>query len=51
MTLHNALFAISLGESPPLDPVTGKAFIWDPATRTLSPPSGDIDPLVMPPPP
>ena len=38
-----AAISILLGEEPPVDPVSGQPYRWDPATRTLSPP-GDDDP-------
>ncbi|GAA5482543.1 hypothetical protein [Haloferula sargassicola] len=48
--LNDALLAISLGEEPPPDPVTGQPFLWDSATRTLSAPEGvsEIDPVTLP---
>lgn len=48
---HHALLAIALGEEPPAEPVTGQPFLWDPASRTLSPPPGapeDVAPLRLP---
>ena len=52
MTL--AAFAILRGEQVPKDPVYGKEYTWDPATRTLSMPAGEVfekmkvKPLVLP---
>ncbi len=36
-----AVVSIMLGEEPPVDPVSGLPFVWDPATRTLARPGGD----------
>jgi hypothetical protein len=36
--MNDATFAILLGEPLPVEPVTGKPFVWDSGTRTLSPP-------------
>lgn len=38
------------GKEMPLDPVSGKPFRWDPATRTLSAPEGvkGVDPVHVP---
>jgi hypothetical protein len=35
---YEALLAIALDQEPPPDPITGEPFLWDPETRTLSPP-------------
>lgn len=43
--MHSAVISILRGEQPVADPVSGKAFQWDPATRTLSPPEGHDDGL------
>jgi hypothetical protein len=34
--MRAAALAIVAGEAPPVEPLTGEPFIWDPATRTLS---------------
>jgi len=41
-----AAVSILLGEEPPVDPVSGLPFIWDPATRTLARPGGDNDEIL-----
>ncbi len=47
--MSQAAIAILLGEEPPVDPVTGEAFIWNPETRELIAPGSEvIDPLVVP---
>jgi hypothetical protein len=45
-----AAISILLGEESPADPVSGKAFAWDPETRTLSAPGREdmLPPLVLP---
>lgn len=50
MAMTDALFAIALGENPPVDPISGKPFVWDSGARTLSAPfaNGDIEPLCLP---
>ena len=40
-TQGSAATSILLGEEPPVDPVSGQPYRWDPATRTLSPPGDD----------
>ena len=40
-TQGSAAISILLGEEPPVDPVSGQPYRWDPATRTLSPPGDD----------
>ncbi|MES2474630.1 MAG: hypothetical protein V4640_02535 [Verrucomicrobiota bacterium] len=49
-TLHAAAISILLGETPPIDPVSGKAFSWDPKTRLLSGPEENsaVDPIKVP---
>lgn len=37
--MRDAALAIVAGESLPVEPLTGEAFVWDPATRTLSAPA------------
>lgn len=48
--MNDALIAIHLDETLPLDPTTGEAFLWDPHTRTLSAPEGTegIEPIHAP---
>lgn len=41
---HAALLAIALGQEPPPEPITGKPFLWDPTTMTLTPPAA-LEPL------
>ncbi len=36
-----AVVSILLGEVPPVDPVSGLPFVWDPESRTLARPGGD----------
>lgn len=45
----SAALAVQLGEVPPVDPVSGKPFGWDPNSRTLSPPDGvdGFDPIKL----
>jgi hypothetical protein len=47
---HAAAISILLGETPPVDPVSGKPFLWDPDSRLLSAPEGipGQDPLQVP---
>lgn len=50
----HAAFSIMGGEPIPTDPVFGLPYLWDPATRTLSPPDSPefkemhIEPIVVP---
>ncbi|RYD23006.1 MAG: hypothetical protein EOP88_05935 [Verrucomicrobiaceae bacterium] len=52
--LNQAAFQILKGNTAPVDPVWGKRYEWDPATRTLSMPASpefegmDIKPVVLP---
>ncbi len=48
--MNSAAISILLGEAPPVDPVSGKPFSWDPKTRLLSAPEGgsEIDPIQVP---
>lgn len=36
----SAALAVQFGEEPGIDPVSGKPFLWDPKSRTLSSPEG-----------
>jgi hypothetical protein len=53
-SMAHAAFAIMGGEPVPRDPVFGLPYVWDPATRTLSPPDSpefkemEIKPIVVP---
>lgn len=49
-SLGAAAIAIMLGEEPPLDPVSGRAFQWDPQTRILTAPESSygLDPIKVP---
>lgn len=49
-TMEQAAIALLSGNEMPLDPVSGKPFHWDPATRTLTAPDGtdSIDPIKVP---
>jgi hypothetical protein len=48
--MEQATIAALSGGEMPFDPVSGKPFHWDPATRTLSAPEGvdGIDPIKVP---
>ena len=53
--MHQAAFAILKGQPVPNDPVYGQPYIWDPATRLLSPPAGpafdttlNLKPITLP---
>lgn len=41
--MESAAIAILIGEAPPVDPVSGKAFVWNEETRTLSSPTVEDD--------
>lgn len=43
--MNDAIISILLDERPMEDPVSGKPFRWDPATRTISSPDGTDDPV------
>lgn len=49
-SLRDAAIAISLGQEPPADPVSGLPFVWNPETRTLSAPQPDsgVEPVKVP---
>lgn len=49
-TMDSGAIALISGKEMPLDPVSGKPFRWDPATRTLSAPEGvkGVDPVHVP---
>ncbi len=52
--MHDATFAVLLGERLPLEPHTGMPFIWDEASRTILPPPEalelglELEPIVVP---
>lgn len=48
-TMASAAISLQLGEAPPNDPVSGKPFLWDVASRTLSAPEGveGVDPIKL----
>ena len=48
--MHDAALAAASGEPIPVDPVSGKPFLWDEATMTLSAPEGATPqkPVVLP---
>lgn len=49
-TMTSAAVSILRGEEPPVDPVSGEAFLWDAETRTLRVPGGgeDSEPIFVP---
>ncbi len=48
--MNSAAISILLGEAPPVDPVSGKPFSWDPKTRLLTAPEGvsKTEPIKVP---
>ena len=40
--MTQAAFAIMKGQPAPNDPIYGQPYLWDPATRTLSPPNTEV---------
>jgi hypothetical protein len=40
LMMHDAALAAAIGETIPVDPVSGKPFLWDEITMTLSAPEG-----------
>lgn len=52
--MHQAAFAILKGQPIPTDPIHGLPYVWDPATRTLSPPANhafkdlELKPIIIP---
>ncbi|GAA5120219.1 hypothetical protein JIN84_20670 [Luteolibacter yonseiensis] len=48
--MASAAISILLGEEPPVDPVSGEAFVWNAETRTLSAPGDgeEFEPIVVP---
>jgi hypothetical protein len=42
--MNSAAISLMLGEEPPVDPVSGKPFLWDPKSRLLTALEGGDDP-------
>ena len=40
--MTNAAFAMMKGQPIPADPIHGLPYVWDPATRQLSPPADPV---------
>ncbi len=47
--MASAAIAILIGKEPTIDPLSGKPFLWDPVSRTLSAPEGvdGLDPIKL----